>query len=193
MSSFTIRAPPASDIWRKPPSTDIFNAPSTTPSHLQSTAALPSFLSAAVTFKVPYTQQYDQGGILLTFNHPSSPKNKWIKAGIEYYNGTPRLSVVSCDNWADWSVGPLTEDPSGTPWTTVSIQREGDDNGVGFWVYQILSTGEKIPVREICWVYGLDEVDQWDVKVEAMAARPAKGDLGELEVEVKDMSINWKE
>ncbi|KAK4176152.1 hypothetical protein QBC36DRAFT_188160 [Triangularia setosa] len=191
--SFTIRAPPSTDIWRKPPSKDIFNAPSTTPSHLKSTAPLPTFLSTTLTFKLPYTHQYDQGGILLTFNHPAE-KQKWIKAGIEYYNGHPRLSVVSCDNWADWSVAPLTEDdPSTQPWTTISIEKEGDHNGVSLWVYQVLSSGEKIPVREICWVYGLQEVKSWTVKAEAMAARPAKGELEDLEVEVKDMEIKWKE
>ncbi|KAK0726464.1 hypothetical protein B0T21DRAFT_293027 [Apiosordaria backusii] len=193
MSSFTIRAPPATDIWRKPPSTDIFNAPSTAPSYLNSTAPLLSFVSTSVTFKLPYTHQYDQGGLLLTFTHPSQKQNKWIKAGIEYYNSTPRLSVVSCDNWADWSVAPLADDPPSTLWTTISIEKGGDENGISLWVYQVLSSAEKVPVREICWVYGLDDLDKWTVEVGAMAARPAKGDLGELEVEVKDMEIKWRE
>ncbi|KAK0660451.1 hypothetical protein QBC41DRAFT_383738 [Cercophora samala] len=194
-SPFTISAPPSTDIWRKPPSKDIFNAPSFTPTTLTPSAPLPTYLSSSVTFRLPYHHQYDQAGLLLTFSSPSSPQTKWIKAGIEYYNSSPRLSVVSCDNWADWSVGPLTPDPdaSARPWTTISIEKEGDHNGVSLWVYQVLSDGTKVPVREICWVYGLTDLNSWTVKVEAMAARPAKGDLGELVAEVKEMSINWKE
>ncbi|KAK4651972.1 hypothetical protein QC762_607220 [Podospora pseudocomata] len=194
-SPFTIRAPPATDIWRKPPSKDIFNAPTSTPSHLTPSSPLPLFLSTNLTFRLPYNHQYDQSGLLLTFSSPSSPSlKKWIKAGIEYYNSSPRLSVVSCDNWADWSVSALTPDPdTSTPWTTISIQKEGDDNGVSLWVYQVLSDGTKVPVREICWVYGLADLESWTVKVEAMAARPAKGELGELVAEVKEMDVKWKE
>ncbi|KAK4228606.1 hypothetical protein QBC38DRAFT_151620 [Podospora fimiseda] len=202
MSTFTLSASPDTDIWRKPPSKDIFNAPHTQPL----TNPLTSFLSATVT--VPsnaYTHQYDQSGLLLTFSRSSSPSSgpsgsspeKWIKAGIELYNGTPRFSVVSCDRWADWSVTPLLPDPSNPDWTTLSIVKEGDEHGISLWVYQVLDGWRrKEPIREICWVFGdsINGGEGWEISVSAMAARPAKGEeKGELKVEGKDLEVKWKE
>ncbi|KAK4189437.1 hypothetical protein QBC35DRAFT_141227 [Podospora australis] len=202
--TFTITAGPNTDLWRKPPVKDISNAPTAK----ATTSPLPSFRSARISFKLPYTHQYDQAGLLLIFSplppssssstpSPSSysskvtgnPK-KWIKAGLEFYNSLPRFSIVSCDAWADWSVAPLSEPDSS--WTSLSIEKEGDEKGESLWVYQILNSGEKIPLREICWVYG-DSPDQWEVKVEAMAARPTTDEgAGDLVAEFKDFEVSWE-
>ncbi|KAK3989348.1 hypothetical protein QBC44DRAFT_241628 [Cladorrhinum sp. PSN332] len=207
MTTFTLSASPDTDIWRKPPSKDIFNGtlPTHTPSsppHTHPTIKpLSTFISATVTIpSKAYTHQYDQSGLLLTFSRPSSPSSgpspeKWIKAGIELYNGSPRFSVVACDHWADWSVTPLVSDPSESDpeWTTLSIEKEGDGNGISLWVYQVLENGKrKEPVREICWVFGDKGGEGWEVGVSAMAARPAKGEeIGELKVEGKDLKVKW--
>ncbi|KAK1755466.1 hypothetical protein QBC47DRAFT_380486 [Echria macrotheca] len=196
MSAFTLTAAPATDIWRKPPHTNIFNAPNSTPS----TGPLPSFISAKATFSFPWTEQYDQAGLLLTFHSSSSssptssssssPPEKWIKTGIEYYNKTPMLSTVSCDRWADWSVTPLP--PSSSSWTTISIEKAGDEHGASLWVYLVDNdTNQKIPLREICWVYGDEDPSRWTLQVSAMAARPEKNTSESLRVEVKDLEVKW--
>eukprot|EP00008_Paramoeba_atlantica_P006133 CAMPEP_0201489382 /NCGR_PEP_ID=MMETSP0151_2-20130828/22564_1 /ASSEMBLY_ACC=CAM_ASM_000257 /TAXON_ID=200890 /ORGANISM="Paramoeba atlantica, Strain 621/1 / CCAP 1560/9" /LENGTH=134 /DNA_ID=CAMNT_0047874965 /DNA_START=620 /DNA_END=1024 /DNA_ORIENTATION=- len=43
--------------------------------------------------------QFDQGGVLLY-----SDENNWVKAGIEFVDGSPRASVVvTRDAYSDWS------------------------------------------------------------------------------------------
>ncbi|UNI23774.1 hypothetical protein JDV02_009574 [Purpureocillium takamizusanense] len=116
---FSIAANPDTDVWKKPPKHDVFNAPYLTHSRRLTTA----FRSASLTFACPYATQFDQAGLLFIFHPPSShlpfPANnikaptdvpahrKWIKAGVELFDGAPRLSTVCCDNWADWSVASL--------------------------------------------------------------------------------------
>lgn len=114
------------------------------------------------------------------------------------------LSTVSCDRWADWSVTPLppTEGDAEEVWTTVSIEKQNlDGHGWSLWVFQILGDGEKVPLREICWVYGDEDGGEgWTVEVSAMAARPEKeveggegGEGGEgLVVTVRGMEVVWK-
>lgn len=108
------------------------------------------------------------------------------------------LSTVSCDRWADWSVTPLptTEGDGEEVWTTVSIEKQNlDGHGWSLWVFQVLEGGEKVPLREICWVYGDEgEGEGWTVEVSAMAARPEReveGGEG-LVVTVKGMDVVWK-
>ncbi len=58
--------------------------------------------SAEVTFAADYQAQYDQAGLLMR-----ADPSHWIKAGIEFVNGTAYLAtVVTCDN-SDWSQMPL--------------------------------------------------------------------------------------
>ncbi|KAK0636996.1 hypothetical protein B0T17DRAFT_482064 [Bombardia bombarda] len=214
-TTFTISAAPDTDIWRKPPTHDVFNAPTGSPPGTNSTyGPLPSFISAHASFSFAWKEQYDQGGLLLSFRQRSSSAPwsipaKWIKTGIEFYNGQPMLSTVACDRWADWSVTPLTTAPSKQhdtrtdetetetetdakkTWTTLLIQKEGDENGVSLWVYHVLANGDKVPLREITWVYGDADPGQWDLEVLAMAARPAKTTTSSLKVEVKDMEVKW--
>ncbi|KAK1836566.1 hypothetical protein QBC39DRAFT_338414 [Podospora conica] len=202
--TFTITAAPSTDIWRKPPSTDVYNAPTATPPSLITTGPLPSFLSARATFSFPWRHQYDQAGLLLAFHPPpSSPARtspspaRWIKTGVEFYNSRPMLSTVSCDRWADWSVTPLPPTAEGGEvWTTVSIEKQNlDGHGWSLWVFQVLEDGEKVPLREICWVYGDEDGGEgWTVEVSAMAARPEKeveGGEG-LVVTVREMDVVWK-
>ncbi|KAK4109091.1 hypothetical protein N656DRAFT_690724, partial [Canariomyces notabilis] len=207
---FTITAAPGTDIWRKPPTTDVFNAPAVRPPGVAPSAGpLLSFLSARVSLRFNWRDQYDQGGLLLSFirrefttipTSSSPPPQKWIKTGIEFYNGSPRLSTVACDAWADWSVAELQAPTSSADatttttdrWTTVEIAREEDQHGTSLWVYQVLDSGEKVPLREICWVFG-DRPEEWEVEVKAMAARPGKGvPEGEgLVVEFGGMEVKW--
>jgi regulation of enolase protein 1 (concanavalin A-like superfamily) len=122
-----------------------------------------------------------------------APPSKWIKTGIEFYQGKPMLSTVACDAWADWSVAPLPVSDIKSAvetWTTISIIKEEDENGVSLWVYHVGKDGLKTPLREITWVFGHD-TEAWDVQILAMAARPAKTAKDDLEVSVKDMVVIW--
>ncbi|KAJ9130525.1 hypothetical protein NKR23_g12156 [Pleurostoma richardsiae] len=193
MASFTITAKPGTDIWRKPPSTNIFNAPSKPPTTGPSTAPLSAFVSARVSFRLPAAVQYDQAGLLLSLRPPSSPSSsapppKWIKTGVEFYNGTPMVGTVACDAYADWSLAPVAG--SGEEWVTVAVERGQDENGVGVWVYQVLGSGEKVPLREVCWIFG-KETEGWEVEVGAFAARPNTSVTEALEPEFKGLEVEW--
>jgi hypothetical protein len=167
---------------------------------------LGKFISARVSFSFTWTAQYDQAGLLLSLRpgsasltdtaaSPLTPP-KWLKTGVEFYNSLPRISTVSCDAWADWSVSPLTntEASSGKDtWTTVLVERAtgSDGKGVSWWVYELLDSGEKIPLREVCWIYGSGE--DWELEVAAYVARPAKDGVDEsLVAEFKGFSVEWE-
>ncbi|KAK0715071.1 hypothetical protein B0H67DRAFT_233524 [Lasiosphaeris hirsuta] len=190
MSTFTITAGLGTDLWRKPPHADIFNAPIASPS----SGALPTFLSARGSFAFDFTERYDQVGLLLTFHllsatpNPAASALKWIKTGIEFYNGQPMLSTVACERYADWSVSPLSPRAA---WTTILIEKSTDEHGTSLWVYHILEDGTKVPLREIAWVFG-DNPEGWRVEASALAARPEKGATGDLVVEVKDFEVRWE-
>ncbi|KAF7552664.1 hypothetical protein G7Z17_g4182 [Cylindrodendrum hubeiense] len=192
MSAFTLSASPNTDIWKKPPSTDVFTAPF----RPHSSGPVKTFTSTSITFTTTYQHQYDQAGLLLTLTNtanPSAPR-KWIKAGIEYYNGTARLSVVACDTWADWSVADAAggaDVVAGTKSVTVSVVSEGDELGKSLWVYAV--DGEtKTPLREICWVLGDNGGEGLDLEVSALVARPGKDINGELEVKFQDFDVQWQ-
>ncbi|OIW28228.1 hypothetical protein CONLIGDRAFT_644432 [Coniochaeta ligniaria NRRL 30616] len=209
--TFSIAAAPGTDVWRKPPSTDIFNAPTHTPPSAHRTNPLSSFLSARISFSFPFATaaQYDQGGLLLSFRPASgssapsagsAPPPKWIKTGVEYYNSAPRLSTVSCETYADWSVGDRSPDGAAAAegagdrvWTTVAVEKQTDHHGPSFWVFRVLEDGTKVPLREITWIYagGDGEVAKWDVTVEALAARPDTEVTSDLVVEFKDFEVEW--
>ncbi|KAF2670687.1 hypothetical protein BT63DRAFT_424626 [Microthyrium microscopicum] len=204
-ASFKIHAKPGTDIWRKPPHADVFNAPTAIPPGVKSTSGpLNTFVSVQASVSFAWKERYDQAGLLLCLRKRSvseeqsvelttAPPAKWIKTGIEFYNGKPMLSTVACDAWADWSVTPRTMGAGASAtatWTTLSIEKEQDENGVSLWVYHIDDLGEKIPLREITWVFGHDP-DRWNIEVLAMAARPEKSAIDILEVSIKDMAIEW--
>lgn len=129
--------------------------------------------------------------------HPPSGARKWIKAGVEFFNDRPRLSTVCCDNFADWSVAPLfptaAEEAAvtaGKEAVTVTVRREEDENGVGLWVYH-LHGDEKVPMREIAWVYP-EGGEGWELEVSALVARPAKEASETLEATFKDFNVQWE-
>ncbi|KAK7923316.1 hypothetical protein PG985_007387 [Apiospora marii] len=201
--SFILEAGPDTDIWRKPPTKDVWNAPISRTSSGQ----LKKFQSARVTFWADWTERYDQGGLLLALKRVSAPpaapgqsSEKWIKTGVEFYQGAPMLSTVATDRWADWSVGPLgapAVDPARG--VTLEIIREGDENGKSAWVYRLVldaagNVQEKVPLREICWIFA-DENDkdgeEWLLDVSPLVARPAKTSPDPLKVNFFEFEVKW--
>lgn len=168
--SFTLTALPNTDIWRKPPKHIAFNAPTSPaspPSHPLST-----FHSARLTLTLPPASQltqYDQAGLLLRLTRAGAT-DKWLKTGVEFYEGAPYVSTVGCDVWADWSVVPLAavngETGDGEIEATVEVKRQDG----ALWVF--LVRGEtKVPLREVAWFFA---EEAWEVAVSAYVARPAK-------------------
>ncbi|KAH0536042.1 hypothetical protein FGG08_007049 [Glutinoglossum americanum] len=166
---FAITAPPDSDIWRKPPSRDVFNAKTS----LLPPIPLTSFSRSRISLASSWKYRYDQGGLLLHLTKPGET-DRWLKAGVEFYNQKPYISAAGCDKFADWSIYPVD---AGEEEFTLELRREGDENGKGLWVYWLKGggDGERVPVREVAWFFASEE--GWDVSVGAYACRPAGEDV----------------
>ena len=79
-----------------------------------------------VKIDAKYQALYDQAGIMIRLD----PGN-WIKAGVEYTDGTPHFSAVVTREFSDWSVLPAP--PAGPVWfrltklsTAIRIQYSTD-------------------------------------------------------------------
>jgi len=57
-----------------------------------------------LTWKLNYTQQFDQAGLIAY-----SDDENWIKAGVEFADGFPQLGAVVTIKNSDWSVAPVPE------------------------------------------------------------------------------------
>ncbi|KAM6480421.1 hypothetical protein HDV62DRAFT_366331 [Trichoderma sp. SZMC 28011] len=189
-TTFTFSAPANTDVWKKPPSHDVFTAPYKS----LSKNPFPQFKSASITFTSTYTHQFDQAGILLIFTKPSTPTpRKWIKAGVEHFNGQPRLSTVCCDNWADWSVADASsaaEIQAGRKSVTILVERLDAHDGSCLWVYRV-DGEEKVPMREINWPFGDNGGQGWELEIGALIARPAKDTTDSLEAKFQDFQVKW--
>ncbi|KAK2031554.1 hypothetical protein LX32DRAFT_584621, partial [Colletotrichum zoysiae] len=187
--NFTLSAPPDTDVWKKPPSHNVYSAPT----KAVPTKSLSQFRSAKITFSADWSEQYDQAGLILTFDSLSGRERRWIKTGLEYYNGTPQLSTVSCHTWADWSIAPLAAFGD-TKSVTVLVEKAQDNLGLSLWVYYVNLDGTKEPLREVCWVYGDDDASgkDWNLTVGALVARPSKDAKSDLEVHFKDFDVQWQ-
>ncbi|KAI0393587.1 hypothetical protein F5Y17DRAFT_301278 [Xylariaceae sp. FL0594] len=198
---FTLQAEPGTDIWRKPPTTNIWNAPITR----TSTNPIKKFRSARVTFWAQWTERYDQAGLLLVPRPASSstlPPAKWLKTGVELYQGSPQLSTVGCDRYADWGIGPITIPPSngGNGGITIEVVREQDEHGKSAWIYQLElddRTGEvrrRVALREVGWIFADEEGDEeWLLDVSPLVARPERNVSQPLTVEFADFTVVWDE
>ena len=54
-----------------------------------------------IDFSYTPVMQFDQAGLLLYID-----EDHWVKCGIEFCDGHPRLSVVVCNVYSDWSTQP---------------------------------------------------------------------------------------
>lgn len=78
---------------------------------------------------------------------------------------------------------------------TIRVDRGTDENGVSFWVYYVPQEGEGgeelLPLREICWVYGDNNGEGWELEVSAAVARPNKDVKGNLEAKFSNFDVKW--
>ncbi|KAK5118128.1 hypothetical protein LTR62_004175 [Meristemomyces frigidus] len=169
-----ITAYPRTDIWRRNTTDegDVFNAP-----YIYTTVQTGSFKRLAVSISVPYKTQFDQGGFMVSWPHSS----RWIKGGIELFEGKPALGVVGTDRYSDWSLAPMPtgSDDGKVAWALFEVVRDETT----MWVYCTVK-GQRQALREIKWAF-LDETEGETFQVGIYAAKPTpdEGD-GEAGVEV---------
>jgi regulation of enolase protein 1 (concanavalin A-like superfamily) len=78
--------------------------------------------TAVARFTGEYRVLYDQAGLMLR-----GDAEHWIKAGIEFVDGSAWLSVVVTDDRSDWSLSSQV-DPAAPRW--LQLSRTGDDISV---------------------------------------------------------------
>ena len=188
---YTIHATAPTDIWRKPPNLDVLDAPI-----IYSPMPVSRFEKARVTASGDWKTLYDQGGLVLILpSKSSSTQKRWVKAGIEFYNNKPCMSVVAADEWADWSLLPLTGSDASKGKMTVEIEREQEPNGdwgTVLRVLQILDGGEKTPIREVTWAFH-DVDEQEEMWVGMFAAKPTKDIRESLTVHLQDFEVELRD
>ncbi|GAA1397824.1 DUF1349 domain-containing protein [Luteococcus peritonei] len=72
-----------------------------------------------VDFVAAFSQQFDQAGVFLR-----AGQEHWVKAGVEFADGTPQLGAVVTSPCSDWSVAPVPDWDGRT--VTVRASRSGD-------------------------------------------------------------------
>lgn len=82
--------------------------------------------SIEASFVLDYDQQFDQAGVFLRVD-----ERNWIKAGVEFADGTPQVGSVVTRQFSDWSVAPVPEWAGRT--VTVRASRDGDAVTVRAW------------------------------------------------------------
>ncbi|KAI5363084.1 hypothetical protein Slin15195_G104610 [Septoria linicola] len=181
--SFTLTAPPATDIWRPNTTSDNFTAP-----YVYRICSTASFQRISVTINADWKTRYDQGGIAIVF--PNGKKGvkgaKWIKTGIEFENGAPQLGTVGTYAFSDWSLSPVV--PKGGKSARFVVER----NTTELWVYNVVKN-ERYPLRELTWAF-LEDRDKKNAEmwVGVYAAKPiyTEGTPSQnLSVEFKDLRI----
>ncbi|MEV2238637.1 DUF1349 domain-containing protein [Micromonospora sp. NPDC049891] len=82
-------------------------------------APFPVGTAVEVDFRLDWTGQFDQAGVLVRVDD-----SNWVKAGVEVSDGQPQVGAVVTRDVSDWSVAPVPE------WAgrevTVRVSRAGD-------------------------------------------------------------------
>ncbi|KAK4956263.1 hypothetical protein LTR10_005784 [Elasticomyces elasticus] len=185
-ADFSITAFPKTDIWRRDstPEGDVFNAP-----HLTTSVSVSSFTLLKVEVTVPWKTQFDQGGLLIIFPAPKDDdggtKGRWVKGGIEFFEGKPALGVVGTDRFSDWSLSPMPEGDQRT------ATFEAVKDGTTLWVYVVVD-GKRQALREIKWAF-VDVKGDEELRVGVYAAKPTPDEGDEKAgVEVKFSGLSVK-
>ena len=79
---------------------------------------LPADLDVMVRVRGSFASQYDQAGIMLR-----ADEQTWLKTGVEFFEGRPRLSTVLTLGWSSWIVADL---PAGTDEVILRVSRRGE-------------------------------------------------------------------
>ena len=97
-AGFTVSAKENSDFWQKT---------SYGFTHSNGHALLNDFpqdSAIEISWLLDYDQQFDQAGLMVYHDDQN-----WIKAGIEFADGSPQLGAVVTTGKSDWSVSPVAD------------------------------------------------------------------------------------
>jgi uncharacterized protein len=108
----TVTADPGTDFWR----TTGYGYTRDT-GHLYGERVDGEF-DLAVRVRGAYGAQYDQAGAMVRVD-----ERRWLKTGVEYFDGRMRLSTVVTLDYSSWAVGEL---PPGTAEISLRLARRGD-------------------------------------------------------------------
>ncbi|KAL3424546.1 hypothetical protein PVAG01_03827 [Phlyctema vagabunda] len=188
-TSFSLSTPSSVDIWRKPPVLDVFNAPV-----IYKSIALSKFKRVRVTISGAWETLFDQGGLVFVLpSQNTDEKQRWIKSGIEFYEGSPFVSTVGADRYADWSLLPVPQASQAKGKLTLEFERHPTDDTL--WVYVIDEKEGKLPAREVTWALDNLQGDK-QVWVGVYVAKPTKSDEGKkevLDVQFEDFELELKD
>ncbi|KAH7076278.1 hypothetical protein FB567DRAFT_157375 [Paraphoma chrysanthemicola] len=109
MGSFTLAAPPNTDLWRKPPSRDTSTAP------ILYTALRNPFIAAEVTVSADWELEWDQGGLVIFAGAPPGQ----ITAAAPALEPPGVVSLTLDDESDSASPSPSISAPSSTNTTPV--------------------------------------------------------------------------
>lgn len=65
-------------------------------------APFPMSSAMEVEFTASFAEQFDQAGLFIR-----SSRTRWIKAGVEFADGSAQLGAVVTDAMSDWSLSPV--------------------------------------------------------------------------------------
>jgi regulation of enolase protein 1 (concanavalin A-like superfamily) len=189
MGSFTLSAPPNTDLWRKTPARDTYTAPI-----LYKRLRYP-FVSAEVTVCAEWSLEWDQAGLVIFAGAPPGqsitaipsngnstsysshvPSSKWVKVGLEFYNETfNATSVCATSDGADWSRSVLPSYQAERADLRIKLERID----YALWVhYEDHRHGWK-KIREVTWFFwGVEDKSVW---VGVYASRPASFPVAQYE------------
>lgn len=72
----------------------------------------------------------------------------------------------------------------------MTVELEVDD--VTVWIYARVGSEERVPLREIAWVFGDEGGKEWEVEIGALVARPNEEVKGDLEATFEKFDVQWK-
>lgn len=111
MGSFTLAAPPNSDLWRKPPSRDTSTAP------ILYTALRSPFIAAEVTVSADWELEWDQAGLVI---FAGAPPGRMATANMDT-TGTIPPDIGGTANLSSTPAAPTTNTPLGAGQPTGAV------------------------------------------------------------------------
>lgn len=115
-NELTMGAPAVKDFWRKTYYQPLMvkdDGP-----FLYTSVPMEEFpCTVETSFTMTPKCQFDQAGIMIRMDH-----EHWIKTGLEYVDGEPRLSCVTTNSFSDWSTQPWSMTESNPAECTLRIR-----------------------------------------------------------------------